>query len=86
MLTTTSAKSKKQRRQAAKAMKKRALADPDSLAPKIPLYEQTIDLHAGDGTLQGAKDAVSARQELTKAMRESRRAKIKESNFLKSMG
>lgn len=54
--------------------------------PKIPLHEQTIDLPAGDGTMEGAQEALDARKALTKAMREARRAKIKESNFLKSMG
>lgn len=79
------AKSKKQRRAAAKALRKRQLQDPDSLAPKVPLYEQTIDLYAGDGTVKGAMLAGAARQELTKAMRSQRRSKIRETNFLKTM-
>ncbi|CAK4032381.1 Hypothetical predicted protein [Lecanosticta acicola] len=78
-------KSKKQRRIAAKALRKQQLLNPESLAPKVPLYEQTIDLPAGDGSVTGAKDARQARQELTKAMREKRRSKIKEANFLKEM-
>jgi large subunit ribosomal protein L54 len=53
---------------------------------KVPIYEQTIDLPTGDGTLQGAVQAASAREELTKAMRNKRRATIKEANFLKAMG
>jgi len=56
------------------------------LIPKVPLYEQTIDLPAGDGTLAGAVQASEARDELTKAMRNKRRASIKEANFLKAMG
>lgn len=60
--------------------------NPELLAPKVPLYEQTIDLPAGDGTLEGALQAAGARGELTKAMRDKRRATIKEANFLKAMG
>jgi large subunit ribosomal protein L54 len=51
----------------------------------VPLYEQSIDLPAGDGTVEGAMDAERAREELTKAMRVKRRAAIKEQNFLKTM-
>lgn len=79
-------KSKKQRRVAAKALRKRQLLNPDSLVPKVPLYEQSIDLYAGDGTVDGANQAAAARRELTKAMRDHRRSKIKEANFLKAMG
>ena len=60
--------------------------NPDMMIPKVPLYEQTIDLPAGDGTLEGAVQAAEARDELTKAMRNKRRAAIKEANFLKAMG
>ena len=56
------------------------------LTPKVPIYEQSIDLPAGDGTVQGAVDAVKAREDLRKAMRVKRRTTIKEGNFLKSMG
>ena len=80
------AKSKKQRRRAAKALRKQQLLHPELLQPKVPLYEQSIDLPSGDGTLQGARQAGEARGELTKSMREKRRAKIKEDNFLKAMG
>ena len=45
----------------------------------------SIDLPGGDGTLQGAKEAAQARHGLTKAMREKRRSKIKEDNFLREM-
>lgn len=79
------AKSKKQRRIAAKALRKQQLLNPESLAPKIPLYEQTIDLPSGDGTVEGSRKAYQAQQELTKAMRGNRRRKIKEDNFLKAM-
>ncbi|KAF2013210.1 hypothetical protein BU24DRAFT_493743 [Aaosphaeria arxii CBS 175.79] len=81
-------KSKKQRRLAAKRLRKEQLANPDLLAPKIPIYEQTIDLPAGDaqGSTAGNVEAAEARGELTKAMRDKRRAGIKEANFLKSMG
>lgn len=60
--------------------------NPDMMAPKIAIYEQTIDLPAGDGSLAGAVRAADARDELTKAMRNKRRASIKEANFLKAMG
>ncbi|KAF1975330.1 hypothetical protein BU23DRAFT_503963 [Bimuria novae-zelandiae CBS 107.79] len=79
-------KSKKQRRLAAKRLRKEQLANPEMLVPKVPLYEQTIDLPAGDETIEGAVKARQARSELTKAMRYKRRAQIKERNFLKAMG
>jgi|TARA_R110002003_G_scaffold126_48_gene11835 large subunit ribosomal protein L54 len=60
--------------------------NPGMLVPKVPIYEQTIDLPAGDGSLPGAVKAAEARDELTKAMRDKRRATIKEANFLKAMG
>ncbi|KAK5706633.1 hypothetical protein LTR97_001623 [Elasticomyces elasticus] len=80
------AKSKKQRQKAAKALRKQQLLNPDALAPKIPLYEQSVDLPAGDGTIEGAMKAGQARGELNAAMRDQRRKKIKEDNFLRSMG
>jgi len=79
-------KSKKQRRVAAKRLRKEQAMNPALLIPKIPIYEQTIDLPSGDGSLAGAAAAADARAELTKAMRDRRRASIKEANFLKSMG
>ncbi|KAL5121298.1 hypothetical protein ACEQ8H_000766 [Pleosporales sp. CAS-2024a] len=79
-------KSKKQRRVAAKRLRKEQALNPHLLAPKIPIYQQTIDLPAGNGTLAGAVHALAARAELTKAMRDQRRAHIKEKNFLKAMG
>ncbi|OCL02350.1 hypothetical protein AOQ84DRAFT_327569 [Glonium stellatum] len=78
-------KSKKQRRLAAKRLRKQALINPEILTPKVPIYEQSIDLPSGDGTVQGAVNAVKAREDLRKAMRVRRRSTIKEGNFLKSM-
>lgn len=80
------AKSKKQRRLAAKRLRKEQAMNPELLTPKIPLTEQTIDLPTGDGSLEGAVAAAGARGELTKALRDKRRAGIKEANFLKAMG
>ncbi|KAF2830968.1 hypothetical protein CC86DRAFT_366468 [Ophiobolus disseminans] len=79
-------KSKKQRRVAAKRLRKEQAMNPEMLVPKVPIYEQTIDLPVGDGSLQAAVKAAEAREELTKAMRNKRRATIKEANFLKAMG
>ncbi|KAI0117038.1 mitochondrial ribosomal protein L37-domain-containing protein [Daldinia grandis] len=84
-------KSKKQRRLAAKrqrTMEARLLAEGnlEALAPKIPLQHQSINLPANeDGTTEGAIAAQKAREDLRKAMRKERRAKIKETNYLKSM-
>ena len=61
------------------------MKNPDANIPKIPLEEQTIDLPSGDGTIEGAIQAIEARDELTFAMRQSRRKSIKEANFLKSV-
>ncbi|EME50146.1 hypothetical protein DOTSEDRAFT_121327 [Dothistroma septosporum NZE10] len=72
-------KSKKQRRIAAKALKRKQLLDPESLAEKVPIYEQSIDLPSDP------KEGLQAREQLTKAMRVRRRSKIKEDNFLKEM-
>ncbi|KAI9694612.1 MAG: hypothetical protein M1822_000228 [Bathelium mastoideum] len=81
------AKSKKQRRIAAKEQRKKALLNPESMAPKVALHEQTIDLPSGDadGTMEGALAAIEARGELTRAMRAKRRSGIKEHNFLRAM-
>jgi len=63
-----------------------ASGDTEALAPKIPLQQQTIDLPSNEeGSGIGALEAAVAREELTKAMRGERRAKIKERNFLKGM-
>jgi large subunit ribosomal protein L54 len=80
------AKSKKQRRVAAKRLRKEQSMNPELLVPKVPLYEQTIDLPRGDGSLGGAREAKQRREELTKAMRGKRKEGIKEGNFLKAMG
>ncbi|OCK83843.1 hypothetical protein K432DRAFT_290155 [Lepidopterella palustris CBS 459.81] len=79
-------KSKKKRRLAAKRLRKQQLMNPELLAPKVPIYEQSIDLPAGNGSIEGAVQAANAREELRKAMRVKRRSTIKEGNFLKSMG
>ncbi|KAF2238026.1 hypothetical protein EV356DRAFT_508619, partial [Viridothelium virens] len=79
------AKSKKQRRIAAKEQRKRELLNPESMAPRVPLYEQSIDLPGGDGTIEGALAAGEAREGLTRAMRAKRRSSIKEDNFLRAM-
>jgi large subunit ribosomal protein L54 len=86
VLIRDAAKSKKQRRLAAKRLRKEQAMNPELLTPKVPIYEQTIDLPSGDGSLAGAVEAAGARGELTKAMRDKRRASIKEANFLKAMG
>ncbi|RYP25280.1 hypothetical protein DL767_008458 [Monosporascus sp. MG133] len=84
-------KSKKQRRLAAKrqrALEARLLAEGnlEALAPKIPLQQQSVNLPANEaGTAEGAMAASAAREELRRAMRRERKAKIKESNYLKSM-
>jgi large subunit ribosomal protein L54 len=91
LVTNPTAKSKKQRRLAAKrqrALEARLLAEGnlEALAPKIPLQQQSINLPGNeDGTPEGALVAVAAREELRKAMRKERKAKIKEANYLKSM-
>ncbi len=91
VLSTKKAKSKKQRRLAAKrqrALELRLIAEGniEALAPKIPLQQQTVNLAANEeGTTEGAVAATSAREELRRAMRRERKAKIKESNYLKSM-
>lgn len=85
------AKSKKQRRIAAKRqrlLEARLLAEGnlEALAPKIPLQQQSINMPANEeGTPEGALAAVAAREHLRQAMRKERKAKIKESNYLKSM-
>ncbi|KAI8954341.1 mitochondrial ribosomal protein L37-domain-containing protein [Xylaria longipes] len=84
-------KSKKQRRLAAKRQrtleaKLMAEGNLEALAPKIPLQHQAINLPANEsGTTEGAVAAHDAREELRRAMRRERKAKIKESNYLKSM-
>lgn len=80
------AKSKKQRRVAAKKARKAALLNPASLHPTIPVQHQTIDLPHGDGSGGPAdENAQVARETLTAEMRIARRKGIKEGNFLKGM-
>ncbi len=79
------AKSKKQRRIAAKKLRKQALLRPEDFVEKVPVQEQGVDLPAGDGTLAGAVEAVGKRQEVTRALRAVRRKGIQEANFLKGM-
>jgi large subunit ribosomal protein L54 len=63
-----------------------ASGDTEALTPKVPLQQQTIDLPSNEeGSVKGALEAVEKREELRKAMRGERRAKIKERNFLKGM-
>ena len=85
------AKSKKQRKLAAKRQKQLeakilATGDLEALAPKIPLQQQSVNLPGStDGQLTDSLYAASKRDELRKAMRRERKAKIKEGNYLKSM-
>ena len=74
------AKSKKQRRIAAKLARRATAENPESLLPAVPLEQQSIDLPAGN-----TKEAEEAREELRAAMRRARRKGIKEANFLKGM-
>ena len=76
---------RKSRQRARKEAAKIARMNPESLKPKVPLEQQTVDLPAGDGTVEGSIQAGESRQELTSAMRKARRKDIKESNFLKGM-
>ncbi|PFH59289.1 hypothetical protein XA68_12581 [Ophiocordyceps unilateralis] len=77
-------KSKKTRREAAKRQK--ALGTTGPMAPKIPVQHQSVNLpgHEG-GSVEDNIFAADMRAELKQAMRKERKAKIKESNYLKSM-
>lgn len=58
----------------------------EALAPKIPLQQQSINLPGSpEGGVEDALAAAEKREELRKAMRKERKAKIKEANYLKSM-
>ena len=87
----STAKSKKQRRLAAKrqkALEAKLLSEGnlDALKPKTPLQHQSINLPGEeDSSVEDNISASEARQELRLAMRKERRAKIKESNYLKAM-
>ncbi|KAL2757551.1 hypothetical protein ACRALDRAFT_2039956 [Sodiomyces alcalophilus JCM 7366] len=84
-------KSAKQRRLAAKRQKQlqaKLLAEGnlDALAPKVPLQHQSVNLPGQeDGDVASNLFASQKREELRKAMRQERKAKIKEANYLKSM-
>ncbi|PHH73451.1 hypothetical protein CDD82_5473 [Ophiocordyceps australis] len=57
-----------------------------AVEPKIPIQHQSINLPGSEGDSIEDKIAAGARRdELKRAMRKERKAKIKESNFLKSM-
>ena len=63
-----------------------ASGDLEALAPKIPLSKQSLNLPGSvAGGVQEAVVADDKREELRKAMRKERRAKIKEANYLKAM-
>lgn len=85
------AKSKKQRRLALKRQRQQearllASGDLEALVPKVPLQKQSVNLPGAEtGNLAQAVEAVEKREELRRAMRKERRAKIKESNYLKAM-
>lgn len=52
----------------------------------MPLQQQSINLPGRENaTVQENIEAAEKRDELRKAMRKERKAKIKESNYLKSM-
>ncbi|KAI9753657.1 MAG: hypothetical protein M1815_006054 [Lichina confinis] len=72
-----------------KADKKRRAAGkagPETTEPEVPVFEQSIDLPSNAAqNIEGAAEAVEARQTLTHELRRKRRATIKESNFLKGM-
>ncbi|KAF4332139.1 mitochondrial ribosomal L37p [Fusarium beomiforme] len=84
-------KSKKQRKLAAKrqkALEAKLLAEGnlEALAPKIPLQRQSINILGEENRgVEHNIEAAQKREELKKAMRKERRAKIKETNYLKSM-
>ena len=80
LLSSYPAKSKKQRRLAAKAALKAELDR--SSEPNIPLQHQSIDLAYGEGTGEEEAAGRKAREELKKTMRQARRKAIKERNFL----
>ncbi|KAF9879971.1 hypothetical protein CkaCkLH20_02782 [Colletotrichum karsti] len=84
-------KSKKQRKIAAKRQKVLeakllASGDVEALAPKVPLSQQSINLPGEKGgDVEHNLHALEKREALRKAMRKERKAKIKETNYLKSM-
>jgi large subunit ribosomal protein L54 len=58
----------------------------EALQPKIPVQQQSINLPGEEnGTLEQNMEAAQARDDLKRAMRIERKAKIKERNYLQSM-
>ncbi|KAF4988332.1 hypothetical protein FGRMN_9840 [Fusarium graminum] len=84
-------KSKKQRKLAAKrqrALEAKFLAEGnlEALAPKIPIQQQSVNiLGEQNQDVEHNVEAAKKREELRRAMRKERKAKIKETNYLKSM-
>ncbi|TWU77846.1 hypothetical protein ED733_002972 [Metarhizium rileyi] len=84
-------KSKKQRKLAAKRQKSlenKLIAEGNlsALFPKVPIQHQSINLPGEEGgSVAHNIAAADKREELRKAMRQERKAKIKEANYLKSM-
>ncbi|KAL8933354.1 MAG: hypothetical protein Q9216_006408 [Gyalolechia sp. 2 TL-2023] len=87
-------KSAKQRRIAARVARRSAStsAPEESLAPPVPLHEQSIDLPSApknrfgrEVDMEAGRRAQRSREELTAVMRGKRRKDIKEANFLKGM-
>ncbi|KAG8358931.1 hypothetical protein FVEN_g3250 [Fusarium venenatum] len=84
-------KSKKQRKLAAKRQKAHeakllAEGNLEALAPKIPIQQQSINILGEENKgVEHNVEAAQKREELKRAMRKERKAKIKETNYLKSM-
>ncbi|KAH6961224.1 mitochondrial ribosomal protein L37-domain-containing protein [Fusarium avenaceum] len=84
-------KSKKQRKLAAKrqrAHEAKLLAEGnlEALAPKIPIQHQAVNILGEENRgVEHNVEAAKKREELRRAMRKERKAKIKETNYLKSM-
>ncbi|GKT98357.1 60s ribosomal protein mitochondrial [Fusarium langsethiae] len=84
-------KSKKQRKLAAKRQKTHeakllAEGNLEALAPKIPIQHQSVNILGEENkSVEHNVEAAQKREELKRAMRKERKAKIKETNYLKSM-
>ncbi|KAI6785630.1 54S ribosomal protein-like protein [Emericellopsis cladophorae] len=84
-------KSKKKRKQAMKRKREideKLLAEGnfEALEPKVPLQHQSVNLPGKEGgSTEENLAAKKARDELMRAMRVERKAKIKERNYLQSM-
>ncbi|KAI9847358.1 MAG: hypothetical protein M1837_002546 [Sclerophora amabilis] len=79
--------SKKARQAAGRRLRKRAALNPNLLAPKIPVHQQSTDLqwNADMTNAAGGREARETREEVTHSLRVVRRKTIKEANFLKGM-